>query len=477
MTRRGFSLVELLIVLAIILIAMSMVVAVGRRDRRGIQVRAAAEELAGVLRQTRANAMERKSIYGVVFNLANARGSSGRILNNREGGHWYRVLGPQRANEWTHGYSVPPRFNRDWAPGGSVDPNAGRDFPVASALSSIQDSWAGERRTLPRGEVRFLALADQDNGASSAPGMFFGPTYPRPWCGWWDAGSGRLYGWGGYDPEIKAFAQNQEWWRWNWVPRTNAAGQPLSFTGFFYEGNEGTITGCTNAVDRLVVADSDGDGFATPADTRSFPLLKQGEARPLVNGDWMDAVIWFLPDGSARYEDWFPMRHQYSRWWGWNDAQWRRTNGRNNLHELAMGDMTNDINDWSAGHVPPNCRGEVAHYVDRTGSWFLTLAPDVSPEHDDATFPTAQAAVASMMPMYRVGVSRLGAVRVVEVRRRAPAGTIFDSVARDGWWENRSCGLQGYWNNLLNAPDGTPRRPVEDFVTADMLAHRQWWME
>ena len=31
----------------------------------------------------------------MVFNIANATGSSGRILNNRNGGHWYRVIGPR----------------------------------------------------------------------------------------------------------------------------------------------------------------------------------------------------------------------------------------------------------------------------------------------------------------------------------------------------------------------------------------------
>jgi prepilin-type N-terminal cleavage/methylation domain-containing protein len=98
MPRRAFSLIEMLVVLAIIMLAMGMTFAVtGRRDERRAQVQGAAAELAATLRLARAYAMERNIVAAVSFNIANAPGSSGWTLNNRAGGHWYGILGPARA--------------------------------------------------------------------------------------------------------------------------------------------------------------------------------------------------------------------------------------------------------------------------------------------------------------------------------------------------------------------------------------------
>jgi len=119
-TSAAFTLVELLMVVVIMGIAASMIFSYnGRRDRRGLQVRAQAEQLASVLRKTRSMAMEQKSTFGVAFNITNALGSSGRILNNRGGGHYYRICGPEQHNgqmDWSgngNGYAAPYLINRD----------------------------------------------------------------------------------------------------------------------------------------------------------------------------------------------------------------------------------------------------------------------------------------------------------------------------------------------------------------------------
>jgi hypothetical protein len=76
--------------------------------------------------------------------------------------------------------------------------------------------------------------------------------------------------------------------------------------------------------------------------------------------------------------------------------------------------------------------------------------------------------------MWRVGVNRLGEVKVVEVKRYPKPGVELDDEHKDGWWESGSIGAGDYWNNLLQTADG-PAMPVEDCVTPQMLQHRQFW--
>jgi prepilin-type N-terminal cleavage/methylation domain-containing protein len=484
----GFTLVELLLVIAIIVLAMSMVfIYAGRKDRRSLQVRLEAEQLAQTLRQARGLAMDEKAVIGVAFNISNAPGSKGTVLNNRAGGHWYRIMGPVRSNgsqDYTggagggyYGYYRFERLNTFWW---VVDPHNG-DAAVNGVLGEWANDWIGPKIVLPKNSVRFIALADQDNGSHASPNWDFAPTYPRPWFGEWDPNNHRLYAWGGYDQEARFtdFPQNPEWFGQIKHDRTNRNGALYNITGFYYEGWDGAITGCVQPTDRLVYVDTNGNGYADLNDTRTWPLWKAGDPRPLVNGDWLDALILFYPDGHAQYENWMRLRHEYGKWsrenWMFDDSY------HHNLQELAMGDMCNGINMatywwWSGEHdwSPPNDRYEVAHYVDRTGFWYITLGPDVDTDKD--TFDSPQQALATMMPMMRVGVSPLGEVKLVEVKRRMKPGVTLDGPRGDAWWQTCShTGPESYYNNLLWATTGTAM-PVEDFVTPEMLANRQWWM-
>jgi prepilin-type N-terminal cleavage/methylation domain-containing protein len=479
-SRRAFTLVELLLVISIIAIAMSMVfVYVGKRDIRGMQVRVEAEHLADVLREVRGMAIDRKGVYGVAFNIANGKGTSGHVLNNRDGGHWYRVIGPSRSNSQMGnfagygGYSYYLRYDPGW-----YAQNQTHDVLVGGYLEQIKGDFIGERQVLPKGQVRFLALADQDNGNNRGRGFYFGPSYPRPWFGTWDSSTHRLYAWGGYDPELKDFAQHHEWWTGDgFGARVSRAGGLISYTGFYFEGSDGQITGCQNPVDRMIPTDTNASGNADPADLRNYQLLKKDDVRPVVNADWLDALILFYPDGTARYEDWMHVRHALGNnarnhrvWRYWNELDDR------NVGDLGMGDMCNECNTWEfdQGPVPYNMRYEASHYVARTGSWYITLAPDSA--DDRSTFPTPESALASISPMVRVGISRLGEVSVLPVKRHQTAGTVLDDVHVDGWWQNRPCGMQGYEDNVLTTADG-PCMPVEDFVTPAMLEHHQWWLK
>ena len=92
--RAGFSLIELMVVMAIMAILFAISFASLRTERTDAEVQTEAERLAAVLRQVRNRAMGERAAYGVVFNLRNAVGTSGAVLNNWDGGHFYRIIGP-----------------------------------------------------------------------------------------------------------------------------------------------------------------------------------------------------------------------------------------------------------------------------------------------------------------------------------------------------------------------------------------------
>jgi type II secretory pathway pseudopilin PulG len=478
--RTGATLIEVLAVVTIIGISLSMVVSfTGRSARRSMQVRIEAEQLASVLRQTQTMAMDRKATFGVAFNIANARGSSGRVLNNRDGGHWYRVIGPSRSNGQQErissgygGYSSVFRFNRDFNRDTQRDLRS-YDAPLGATLDEIANDWVGPKQVLPKGAVRFLALADQDNGSHRFPSWTFGATYPRPWFGSWEAATHRLRAWGGYDTDsaFLEFSQPAETWSTDLWRRQGHDGT-INYSGFYYEGQDGRISGCVNPRDRSVYEDINGDAMIDLTDRKTRLLQRSGEPRPLVNADWLDAVVLFFPDGTAKYDDWFHLRHEYERYSRRTDLLFNE-DGKHNLTDLAMGDMCNAINSLELPATPPNDRYEVSHFTERTGYWYVTLAPDVGNDND--TFATAHAAMETMMPMWRVGISRLGEVKLVEVKRVPPAGASLDRIHADTWWQTPGVGNAGYWNNLLTTPAG-PAMPVEDFLTPEMLEHREWWL-
>jgi hypothetical protein len=422
-------------------------------------------------------AMDHRSVYGVSFNIQNAPGSSGAVLNNRSGGHWYRVLGPHDpgSSGWSGAgsYNVPLSFDR------SVQGynNPAGDTELGGWLAAVQRDFIGEKITLPKGQVRFLALMDEDNGNNWTPYSKFGPTYPRPWFGVFTKGPGdaqpRYYAWGGYDPGFSDF-----WQGIYWRPVRPAS---VNYSGFYYQGNDGPIVGCTNPADRKIIDDPAGTSATAQ---KNFTLLAKGEGRPLVNGDWLDCVIYFNPDGTATMGDWMRMRHEYGQTgndnpvtapWSsyWNDTV------NHNLTDLGPGDMCNYINVWDYAYagIPYNNRSEASSYADVTGTYWFTLGSDA--KDDTVKFASAKAALTAMLPAYRVGVTRLGEVKVMNVGSHLRAGQTFNTKWQGDtvWSANYCIGLSGYWNNLALNAAGQRLNPVEDAVTPEMMANRQWWLE
>jgi hypothetical protein len=418
MSRRGgaFSLIELLMVVVIVALTCSLISFMPQTARKDADVQAAAQELAATLREARNLAMRTHAMHAVVFNIQNAPGSSGRVLNNRGGGHWYRILGP-----WPRGGDDTilawPKFYRDGY------------LLMQDFLTAMDVCWAGEKHVLPARKVRFLALSDQDNGGLVQPWSTatdgrqrYQPSYPRPWCGYWDPATQRLYPWGGYDHALVSAA------------RGRCTG------GFWYEGNEGEITGSANPNDRLV---------------GSYQLYKAGEPRAVVDARLEDYWFIFYPDGTVAEGPVMNAREQsFCR--GFQAGPGGQ----------SLGDRYEGIgNEWDDG-------SPMTSYQAYTGSWYVTLAPDAV--SDDDRFATAAAAVDSELPAYRVGINRIGVVEVVKVRRTPPAGVEFDSAITD-WQDTRQTGALYRWGTRTQGNDPWGR-PVVDFLLPSMLARRQWWL-
>lgn len=432
---RGFTLIELLVVIGIVALLAGMIAYLPSSEKRHGNVRSAAEELAATLRAARSLAMQQQAVCGVAFNIRNGVGTSGRILNNRDGGHWYRIIGP---SELQNGFYPKPSFTHNG--GGKYTRELST---VAGHLSEIQASWVGDRHILPPKKVRFLALTDQDNGTkvdpttSAASSMRpFPPTYPRPWFGWWDSSTRRLHAWGGYDSSI-----------------VDSAG--WSCSGFYYQGTDGPITGSRNPSDRFTTWEGAGNGKR---------ILSADQGRPLVHGDWLDYVILFYPDGRTDQGSTFAARYESLARKG-----------------AAGGAMTGglapygDLGDLVGGTTAPNAAWGhlMSSYVEHTGVYAVTLCPDVDKDTD--VFPSAEAAFRSMWPMYRVTVNRYGYVRVDMVSQREPPGVIYDTTISD--WQNKTQIRQAYRHLAATDAQGNPRgMPVSDFLTPRILENRQWWL-
>ncbi len=319
--RDCFTLIELLMVVVIIMLALSMLMSYnGKRDQRSLFVHAEAEQLASVLRKTRGMAMDQKSTFGVAFNITNAPGSSGKILNNRAGGHYYRIIGPEQHNG-------PAGLEREPAMATAVpypdhsgclrEPSNQHDWPMNWSLGETAYDWVSPPYVLPKNQVRFLALTDEDNGnlIDCNWGFWTDLSAPRLVRGSGTRSNGYLNAWGGYDPTILDFdkLQNLSGDPYEWQARSGASGT-ISYTGFYYEGNDGHLTGCLNTQDRYIYQDTGGmsgidgtlnaSGTTVINDAKTFLLFKGGQPRPLINADWLDCVIMFRPDGSAYFLDW-----------------------------------------------------------------------------------------------------------------------------------------------------------------------------
>jgi prepilin-type N-terminal cleavage/methylation domain-containing protein len=531
MSSRGFTLIELLVVIGIIVLVTSMIFVLPKRDERRALVEGSAQQLAATLRQARSMAMERGAIVGVSFNITNEPGSSGRILNNRSGGHWYQITGPNPDSK-TSAYTTYPLPRAAVADSYNTwtRMDSRRAPAVRPWVELIERCFIGERHVLPRRKVRFLALADTDNGNAFIWGPKFPYTYPRPWFGFWDEGSKRLFPWGGYDTQFKDF------WQPNYAPskamqdgRVDAfGGGTVSYSGFYYEGNDGTIDGCRNPRDRNVCDDTNGDGFykaslytagnlkEPPVDdpTKTYRLWAKDESRPLINAAFNDFVVAFNPTGNATMQRFKNMQKNgnfdncnyyanalFAEADGRNATAWTLLPNNQRLHNWGPFDMCNLMNDWfvANGASAGDAFTEISHYNRRTGGWFITLAPDAPDDND--TFPSAEKALDSISPMF-------------EVKRNQPATATFLTIPVDpttggagpgnvwgpSFWYGGAQGanpvaevgsnttLKGSaawnkWTSPYYRDWGIYRSgkaigvPVTDFVTADMLKNQKWWLE
>ncbi len=487
MIRYAFSLIELLVVVGLLVTLMGMAFALNSGEKKDSVVSGAAQELAATLRKARSLALERKGIYAVSFNIANPAGSSGKVLSNRSGGHWYRIIGPDEFNASmaNNGSPTIPLTNRvidGWA-----GPGIDRDKAVPPILEAIQRSWIDDRHVLPTGKVRFLALTDQDNGSYMDDGDTFPATYPRPWFGWFDTTSKRLYPWGGYETDLLMSTQTAV--NYTEVKTRSFGGKTISHSAFYYEGDDGGVIGSVNTADRWIYTDNsstkdgwywhdnpssaavqDQPGGSAPATAANgWLLLKAGDPRPVINGDWLDFTLLFYPDGTVRQGQFLGLRAAFG------GQQWMTTlftvqSGK--LKLLGPGDMCNQTggNDsWK--------REEATSYEDRTGTWWITLAPDTT---DNDRFADAADAMRSLMPAYRVGINRLGDVRVVKITNNS-AGAVFENKLTGNQWNNKPDTDKWLYRKLLvDRTTGKPLplgTPVETFLTPDMLANRSWWLK
>lgn len=447
--RAGFTLIELLLVMAIILVVAGMIVGLSAADKRQVAVQAAAEELAATLRTARSFAIDQGVVCGVAFNIQNAPGTTGMVLNNWSGGHWYRIVGIDPVSrdtgtgpEAVYAYPI-PRFELV---------SVGGRGAVADFLAAVGESWMGDRHVLPPRKVRFLALTDQDCGTGGwASGGRIPATYPRPWYGWYDESAKTLYPWGGYDG-AKPDAQ-----------RAKDFSSPARYcSGFYYEGDDGIVAGCRNPVDRLTTN-------VAAAGQVAVRFLAKDQPRPLVNADWLDHVICFYPDGTAGESAMYARRHSFSYRQADGNAYRQGGTGRGDLGVYTS------LVDGEANVVQS--------FVRHTGSYAVTLAADADADSD--SFPSRHAAFKSMWPIIRVMVSTLGDIRVQQVSPGAPAGLTFDTASIPNWQPaSPYTSIKNYYRGFIatNA-DGTLRTdaagrrymPVDAFLTPDILASRHWW--
>lgn len=489
MIRRAFTLVELLVVLAIIGAVAGIILSTPRADARDVQVKAAADELAAVLRASRAMAIERRAMYGVCFNIENQPGSSGWLLNNRGGGHWYRVIGPRdenAANLNLPGTGFPPTYSRNASPT--------QDAPIRYYLEATDRAWIGDRRILPAGKVRFVALTDQDNGNYRENGDTYPPTYPRPWFGWWDSSTNRLHAWGGYEPDLAMTAQTGASAAKH-QPRSRD-GRTISHSGFHYEGYDGVITGCRNPGNRDVFDDGNSDGIIGSTETTTYRLWDSDSPRPLINARWQDCMIAFRPDGTA-FSNWMNLRHACAT--DFDKLSWPALtpqnlfydpslngtalllpsdcpSGKHHMMELGPADMCNRISSSSGAAA------EGSWSASRSGYYFLTLGPDLAT--DDPTYPSASAALHSLMPLYRVGVSPFGDVVVRRIRNQLRSGEVYDTALTGADWNVKAKTDLYYRDHLLVNKTTVPvtrytarGKPITDVLTVEMLRDRKWWWQ
>jgi prepilin-type N-terminal cleavage/methylation domain-containing protein len=550
--RRAFTLIELLCVLAIMALLVGMVLTALPRKGDAAAVELAAEQVCAVLQQARNTAIATQASISVVFNIQNAPGSTGRVINNRSGDHWCRILGKtrkQQLNVSRKSFDMPPflatssadpywtatnpAFNHVNPLMGSVQagPTAAAAYDDYQSwfqwptfphlLEEIRADWISPPYTLPRGKVRFLALGDSDEGprlyagALSSPPTYtstvgvnfgYGTTYPRPYFGWYDPASRRLYPWGGYDPNLPAVAN---------IPGygTSVSETTSTYSGLCYQApSEPAIPDSRNPEDHAYgKAEFNAGAWYTTLQTDHWPSLvrdtgplpndtyylrRQGAPRALVDGNWGDFAIVFEADGTA----WFPPMKCNRRWYAQGGLPSKGVCGPKPAVKGAsrttylLSNFRTSGNDLNA--IAPN--GESIHYQRHTNRAYITLAPD-SPDDRDI-FESAKQALRSLTPMFRVFVSTSGVIGYVPVREddgvlaaytaqgwtpwpADPAVYAMETSNRDlidfnfryGWLHQKQSAFtgnySGYWELV---PRGMP---ITDRVSAEMMIRRIWWLD
>lgn len=481
------TLIELLVVLSIIVAVFALVAFnFSRADGRRQQVKAAAEELAATCRQARALAISRNATYAVVFHVQNDPRSSGRVLNNRSGGHWYRIVGPSSSVGSSTGSSRqsmgPNRVDNIPPVVGSLNGSViiSSPFNLAQMAAGLRNGWAGEQHTLPAGKVRFLSLTDMDYGDFGSTATRRVPSttasYPRPWFGWWDqanvagGGAGRLYAWGGYDPSIPGSGF------YYWGSATASAYAPCD------PQPVGSTHAVTRAVDRWMdgqqaPGSSGSSSFELPAFPAADVLYEAGSPRPVIDGTWRDMSILFTSSGEAQWGGTLPGRHCDR----FKDGTVAGTPVYRGAGERCNGTFQ------ATGMINQHVQAEAGNFERDSGGFFITLAPDAATDQD--VFPSAQAAEDSLMPLIRVFVSTLGEVEVIPVSRSSgSAGGLSPFPANEAWLRNAG-NLKLYFGqdrlvkgNRLDTSGtgiGDPEagRPITDFLTPAMLTNRSVWLK
>lgn len=469
MIRPGFTLIELLMAVAIVAALAGMIVgSYPKRDLRQQQVRAAAEELAATMRQARALAIERRSTHAVVFHIQNAPDSNGRVLNNRSGGHWYRILGPQ-PDTANGGFVTADQTGATPAVvGAQAGSYANRPFTIVEAADLVEQCWADRAHVLAPGRVRFLALTDMDWGdyGTYASGGVKSRTpstavsYPRPWFGWYDEASRRLHPWGGFDPAIAG-------------------------SGFFYQGRSVSFApldalpapvACTNSATRRTAYWAPSQKYSDLAQVAATDaandqvIYAAGSPRPLINAAWQDASLQFMADGSVRWGGFLPARH----------AAYLKDGsaGRRGVAERCNGVFA------ATGWIDQRSEAEGGCFDRDALGWHVTIAPDAADDNDG--FPDVQHALDSIMPAYRVRVSPFGDVAVIAVSRSLDTDGASLFPGDEAWWRTGTNLRQRFGQDRL--VDGAQLvggigigaalgRPVTAAVTVEMLATRSVWLE
>ncbi|MDY6868878.1 MAG: hypothetical protein SVT56_13435, partial [Chloroflexota bacterium] len=316
----------------------------------------------------------------------------------------------------------------------------------------------------------------------------YASTYPRPWFGFFDQNSGSYYTWGGYNPSVQAKS------------------------GFRYEGRTGTVIGSVNPAD-VTVGWVDFDFDQNKLNVNGWPdevnyvLYKKDAPRPLVNGEWLDASLVFLPDGTVDYRPFGQARAVYNNMGtatvlqdvmrepgrtfhydkpsaGVLDRSWfadvpLRTSSTDAFY--GRNEALRSIDD---GRMVYN--DEFEHFVARTGYWFVTLGSDVDIErYDDAQFDSVQSVIEHFGTLIRVGVSANGVVRIVDVDVNGdlPEGKqLWDgSDGRYSEVGESSLHFQHMRRDgslhKLNDPAQPLGEPIVDRVTKEMLTLQRWWMK